>query len=160
MYQSFCKTILVKSRAGIRSISGLMAFLMTFGFVGCGGDDFKPQLGLVTGSVTVNGAPGADLLVTFEPQGGGKSSLVGMASTATTDGQGKFELNYGGNSKGAVVGKHLVRIVSAAGGGPAGGETGAAPVLIPENYNTSSTLTANVVAGDNPPAKFELQIPK
>lgn len=158
------QNLVAKFRRSLRSqkTSCLMVAVTVFGLIGCGGDDFKPELGLVSGSVTLNGAPAPDLNVTFEPQGEvGKKSVVGTSSTAITDAQGKYELKYGGSgAKGAVVGKHVVRIESAAGGGPAGGATGAALVAIPENYNTKSTLNAAVVAGNNPPANFELQVPK
>ncbi|MBC7816644.1 MAG: hypothetical protein IAG10_07130, partial [Planctomycetaceae bacterium] len=112
--------------------------------------------------ITVNGVPAPELKVTFEPQGQvGKKSLIGSASAAITDAQGKFELQYEGTSaKGAVVGKHVVRIESAAGGGPAGGANAVALVVIPQAYNTNSTLNADVAAGNNPPVKFELQVPK
>lgn len=145
-------------------ICRLIATMCLWGMIGCGGEaEFKPQLGLVKGTVTINGAPAPDLIVTFEPQskGGTKGSMVGGASTATTDAQGNFELQYAtGGSKGAVVGQHVVRIESATGGGPAGGEKAVAAIAIPAKYNIETTLKADVAAGENPPQKFELEIPK
>lgn len=158
------QNLVAKFRRSLNSLktSWFMVAVTAFGLIGCGGDDFKPELGLVSGTVTLNGAPAPDLNVTFEPQGeAGKKSMVGTSSTAVTDAQGKFELKYGGSgAKGAVVGKHVVRIESAAGGGPAGGANAAAPVVIPDSYNTKSTLKADVVAGNNPPVNFSLEVPK
>jgi hypothetical protein len=147
---------------GAKKINCLMVAVTAFGLIGCGGDDFKPPLGLVSGSVTINGVPAPDLKVTFEPQPQvGAKSLVGSGSTAITDAEGNFELQYeGAGNKGAVVGKHLVRIESAAGGGPAGGANAVALVTIPQKYNINSTLNADVATGNNPPLKFELQVPK
>lgn len=165
MDQNFVATHVAKFRRLLkcRKTNCLMVAVTAFGLIGCGGgDSFKPELGLVSGSVTLNGKPAPELNVTFEPQGEvGKKSIVGSASTAMTDAQGKYELKYGGTgAKGAVVGKHVVRIESAAGGGPAGGESGVVAVMIPDTYNTNSTLKADVVAGNNPPVNFALEVPK
>ncbi len=142
----------------------LLAGMVIFGTVGCGGgDDFQPELGVVKGIIKINGAPASDLIVTFEPQAkdGAKRSMVGNTSSATTDTQGHFELEYAeGGAKGAVVGSHVVRIASAAGGGLAGGEKAIAMVSIPEKYNTASILKANVLPGETPPLEFQLEISK
>lgn len=149
---------------GGQRVGGLMMTVLVFGAIGCGsGESFQPILGLVEGTVTINGAPAADVMVTFEPQSNGdlKKSMIGSASTAMTDAQGKFELQYGGGgTKGAVVGPHVVRIASTAGGGPAGGEKGLTAAFIPPNYNSATTLKANVAEGENPPLVFKLDIPK
>jgi hypothetical protein len=120
--------------------------------LGCGGDA-KPELGTVKGKVMVNGQPGADLQVVFEPQAKGTKkadSQVGAASTGQTDASGAYELSYQGGTKGAVVGKHTVRVSNISGGGPAGGEAAVAPtVLIPEKFNTESEETREVKPGDN-----------
>jgi hypothetical protein len=110
--------------------------------------------------VLVDGQPGADLEIVFEPQAKGtkKADLqVGTASTARTDSNGTYKLKYqGGKLSGAVVGPHLVRISNTAGGGPAGGETGAvATTPIPEKYNRESSETREVKPGEN---KFDFEI--
>ena len=146
----------------VRAIGVLAVAATMFGLVGCGEKEVLPQLGMVSGAITVNGVPFPDLKVTFEPEGqGGSKSLVGSASTAITDSQGRFELQYeGSGEKGAVVGTHVVRVESAAGGGPAGGANATAILMIPESYNAKSALRAEVAAGTNPPVKFEIQVPK
>lgn len=108
---------------------------------GCGKSD--PPIGAVKGTVTLDGQPAADLQVSFVPKSGG------LASTAITDANGKYELTYDGRKKGAVVGSHLVQITSAAGGGAAGGDDAVAPIDIPASYNTESTITKEVDAGEN-----------
>lgn len=121
--------------------------------LGCSSGISEPPLATVKGKVTVDGQPGVDLEVTFEPQVGGDTkdaSKVGGGSTGRTDPAGNYELSYkGGATKGAVIGKHVVRITRVGGGGPAGGESAVAIAPIPEQFNVSSTLTADIVAGDN-----------
>lgn len=70
---------------------------------GCG--DSGPPLGTVSGVVTVNGQPGKNLRVTFNPTVGGRPS------TATTDDQGQYELLFSGTTRGAMVGEHIVSIM-------------------------------------------------
>ena len=128
-----------------------MVFAFSIFALGCSASIVEPELGTVTGTVTIDGQPGANLLIQFEPQApvGGKGNEVGGGSTATTDAGGAYELTYKGTAKGAVVGSHLIRITSAAGGGPAGGEAGAVQVAIPPMYNTASTLRKDVSKGEN-----------
>ena len=151
-----------------------MAAVITSGFVGCGGSEAPPKLATVKGKVTINGLPAADLAVTFESQvaGGGRSAGV-------TNALGEYELSYAESSpspKGAAIGQHLVRINSAAAASPgtlAAGGAGGSPtdlgptddsavpsIIVPEKYNSATELKASVLAGDNPPINFDLQIPK
>ena len=69
---------------------------------GCGGPE-RPPLARVTGSVTIDGKPLADATVRFTPE-------EGRPSTGVTDSNGKFELVYTADSKGAMLGKHTIRI--------------------------------------------------
>ena len=93
---------------------------------------------------------------------------------------GEYELSFATpgaamNQKGAAIGPHIVRItsavasgVSSGGGGDAGGspsdlgptdDTPKPPgVLIPDKYNASSELKADVIAGENLPKNFDLKI--
>lgn len=119
---------------------------------GCGSAATEPELAVVYGTITVNGAPGTDLDVVFEPQSGatGNAKEIGASSTARTDAEGYYELTYKGIHRGAVVGKHVVRIATAAGGGPAGGENGAVSAYeIPSEYGNGSTLIRDVKKGEN-----------
>jgi len=97
----------------------------------CGGGD-APQLGNVTGVITLDGAPLADANVTFMPEDV-------RASSAKTDSAGKYELIYIREDKGAAIGNHKVvvsKLVNER-------ET------IPANYSDETELTAVVEAGDN-----------
>ena len=74
---------------------------LIFVLVGCGKSD--PPIGRVKGTVTLDGQPGADLEVSFQPKAGG------LSSSAITDASGNYELVYdGGRKEGAEVGSHLV----------------------------------------------------
>lgn len=121
-----------------------LALLPTFAiisFVGCtgsGGDD-APELGQVSGTVTMEGAPLANVSVTF-------TSTDGQVSFCTTDADGKYSLLYRNNAKGAKVGNHIVTIetVLEAPSGPGYKDP------IPAKYNSKTTLSAVVKAGENP----------
>jgi len=118
---------------------------------GCGESLTEPELGTVTGVITLDGQPGANLQVTFEPQsaGGTAKSVVGGPSSAISDPAGKYELLYKETTKGAVVGSHIVRVTSAKGGGPAGGTNAEKQIVIPPQYNVNSTLKHDVKKGEN-----------
>lgn len=106
--------------------------------VGCTGSSDRPELGLVTGVVTVDGEPVEGLLVTFIPDAGRPSSGV-------TDVLGQYELEYVGASMGAKLGHHQVRITTLDIGEP----NRPARELVPSKFNVQSELTAEVDANDN-----------
>jgi len=115
--------------------------------VGCGGgQDDGPELGIVTGTVTMDGAPLPNVTVTF-------TSEKGQASFGTTDGEGKYELTFKGDAKGAEVGGHKVTIETPLEAPPEPGYKDP----IPSIYNTKSALTAVVKEGENPPINFDLK---
>lgn len=70
---------------------------------GCGGSN-GPELGEVTGVVTVGGSPAANAIVTFSPTSEGRPSI------GETDGQGKYTLLYTTDSPGALIGTHQVTL--------------------------------------------------
>jgi len=71
---------------------------------GCGQSDVP--LGKVKGTVSIEGSPASNVLVTFSPEEGGRPS------TATTDSEGRYELVYSTTSMGATVGRHRVTLAS------------------------------------------------
>lgn len=65
----------------------------------------------VSGKVTLNGQPLANVSVLFQPAGGANRD-PGVGSYGITDDQGRFTLKLSGTNKpGAVVGQHVVTIV-------------------------------------------------
>jgi hypothetical protein len=96
----------------------------------------RPSLGLVHGRVTLDGKPLADAIVNFTPDGKGRNS------TAATDSDGAYSLNYIRDIQGAAIGWHTVRITT---GDPRSGK----PELAPARYNTQSQLRREVTAGAN-----------
>lgn len=102
---------------------------------GCGRRDVPP-LGLVTGTVTLDGAPLADTLVLFTPEGPGRTSQ------AITDATGRYRLAYLRDIAGANVGRHVVRITTAT-------EENGGRERLPARYHRRSELAADVAAGDN-----------
>ncbi|WP_232103579.1 carboxypeptidase-like regulatory domain-containing protein [Gimesia algae] len=78
--------------------------ILTSCCLGCtGGNDV--DLGSVSGVVTMDGKPLSNAIVVFVPEKGNPSS-------GRTDEQGTYDLTYLGNSRGAIVGSHKVKITS------------------------------------------------
>ncbi len=94
-----------------------------------------PDLGLVQGTITLDGRPLAGATVIFEPKTGGH------ASRATTDNSGHYQLVYLRDIAGARIGTHIVKVFTASEDDP--------KERIPARYNKKSTLTANVAPGTN-----------
>ena len=126
--------------------------------VGCGPSG--PPLGTVSGTVTMDGKPLENALVTFTPV------EPGRGSTGVTDASGKYELAFI-DGKGATVGSHKVSVTSAPKaaapakeirsdspeymnqGSSADYDKAKVKETIPAKYNTASTLTFEVKAGSN-----------
>ena len=120
------------------------AMLLLFIVTGCGASG--PDIGSVTGTITLDDHPIEGAMIYFEPVKGGRSS------TALTDGEGKYELKYIADRMGALLGDHQVRITKfrKAIANDAGKiiDKGV-PELFPKSANVDSTLTAKVDAGSN-----------
>lgn len=69
---------------------------------GCGGSG--ANVGEVSGTVTFDGKPAPNIIVTFNPVGGGRPS------SGVTDAQGKYTLVYSTTDTGAEIGQHQVTI--------------------------------------------------
>ena len=117
---------------------GLLLLLVCVS-VGCGGGaSDMPELGEVSGTVTLDGAPLSGAEVTFEP-------TAGAPSVGTTDETGKYELVYNQDAQGAVPGQHTVRISKF--GEP--GSPNDTVNQVPAKFNAGSKLTAEVKTGEN-----------
>ena len=73
--------------------------------VGC--SDGGPHLVSVTGKVTLDGKPVPNAVVTFNPVAAGGSNSLGK-----TDKDGNYLLEFSQDKRGAMVGDHVVEIVT------------------------------------------------
>jgi hypothetical protein len=111
---------------------------------GCGGKNDAPELGKVKGQVTLDGSPLPDATVSYDPKEGGRTS------TAVTDKEGHYELNYTLKAKGAKLGAHRVRISTyVQGGDEPNAEVKTVPEKVPAKYQKPDSLKADVKAGEN-----------
>jgi hypothetical protein len=117
--------------------------------VGCGTASDLPPLGSVSGKLTVDGKPAANMSVEFHPDN--TAGTKGPMSFGITDGEGKFKLYTGGGQEGAVVGKHVVVVkcpfsLTGRSGQPVTGDgvgssaSGKAPEPPPEGSKPDCTL--------------------
>lgn len=108
---------------------------------GCGaGPGDQPDTARVQGVVTLDGQPLAGATVAFYPE-------KGRAASATTDSQGNYTLQYSDSVRGALVGRHTVRITTAEASADAA--NGGQAERLPARYHDESTLTAEVKSGSN-----------
>jgi hypothetical protein len=124
---------------------------MAFCAAGCGGASDRPELGQVTGTVTLDGEPLKGIAVVFFPDSG-------RPARGKTDAEGKYELTYIRDTKGTKLGHNRVEIAPDEEGAeeeeegdeaaPKPKAKGAKP-KIPAKYNTKSELEADVKPGDN-----------
>ncbi len=139
--------------------AGLLAVALPFlilSLSGCGGTGDQPQLGLVSGTITLDGAPLDGIAVVFYPDNG-------RPARGRTDSNGKYDLTYIRQTRGAKVGHNRVEIAPSEEDAhdeeeqATAGEnisTAKPPVMrekpkVPGRYNTNSILEADVKPGEN-----------
>jgi len=123
-----------------------MVSFLFFGVVGCSGSsDVQP----VSGTVTLDGAPLAGVMVRFTPTSGEKRTT----SLGKTDAQGHYELRYSSQQQGALIGTHMVQVVNLD-GQPEPGMPKARKV--PKQYDVHSDLTAEVTSNGQNVFDFDL----
>ncbi|BBO35604.1 hypothetical protein [Lacipirellula parvula] len=124
---------------------------------GCGGREYETAE--VEGIVTINGRPGDGIRIEYAPDGsqGGK----GPSSTAETDDQGRFQLqfydgNVGSMQRGAAVGWHRIVVTDQRLAGSATGRD--LKMRLPAEYMSigSTSLKREVVSGKQ---SHEITIP-
>ncbi len=106
---------------------------------GCGGPE-HPDVGRVSGKVTLDSKPLPQATLMFQP-------AQGRSSMGTTDDQGNYTLTYLDGVPGAILGKHKVMIRT-----EIPGEDGQPPVAkekLPKKYHDKTELSADVKAGAN-----------
>ena len=106
----------------------ILSCLLSIAASGCSQDD-RPALAPVSGSVTLDGQPLERAAVLFRP-------TEGRASRGLTDAEGRFELTYLRDIKGAILGSHQVSITTRTEIDP--------EERIPQKYNVRTTLTREV----------------
>ena len=119
---------------GSRFVMAMLACL-----AGCGKPE-HPEVGRVSGVVTLDGQPLPEATVMFQPTNG-------RASIATTDSAGKYSLIYLDGVPGAKLGEHKVIIRT-----EIPGEDGQPPIAkekLPKKYHEQTELTAEVKPGSN-----------
>ena len=160
------KSMIVKIQRQGRAVSlravrlAALALLYGAACAGCG-DSKEYELAPVSGVVTVDGAPAANVEVAFQPIGGAENPTPGPSSSARADGAGRFELLTIRDEPGAVVGQHRVLITTPRPARSSASDTDAGQPLhkelIPARYNTNTTLTFDVPADGTTAANFELK---
>ena len=105
--------------------------------LGCGGN---PNLGKVTGTITLDGQPLADATIVFTPDSGGSTSF------GKSDSSGYYKMVFSDTEDGAWIGASKVSIRT---GDVLPDNSGVIPEKVPNVYNTRSTLTAEVKTGSN-----------
>ncbi len=104
--------------------------------LGCGS---KEPMGQVSGKVTLQGNPLPGAEVEFQPVDNRPPS------TGRTDAQGRYELQYSAQQRGAVAGEHVVRITTEQ--DPSDDGTPGTPEKLPPKYNVQSDLKRTVKPG-------------
>jgi len=119
---------------------------------GCGGVSDRPELGQVTGTITLDGQPLGGIAVVFFPSGG-------RPAKATTKADGKYDLIYIREERGTKLGVNRVEIAPSEededetesnpdDAAPQKAKKSNKP-RIPSRYNIKSELQADVKAGEN-----------
>jgi hypothetical protein len=137
----------------MRALLTLVAFALVIGCGGSGGGRV-PAVGIVT----LDGAPLADVYVTFRPDDG----EPGNGGFAVTDSDGRFEIYYPDTGKGLVPARYKVTVTPPP-RAPGDGPPAASPLSAnkkagyPSVYSSPENTPLRVtVADDGEPLKVEL----
>jgi hypothetical protein len=143
----------VKSLASF--VISVIICVLALSQVGCGPSGDQPELGKVTGTITLDGKPLVGVAVVFQPDSG-------RPARGKTDAEGKYELIYIRQTKGAKVGPNRVEIAPSEEGeeaeqaelgddvsqNPAAKPQSSKPT-VPSRYNSKSELKVDVKSGVN-----------
>jgi hypothetical protein len=142
-------------------------FVLVAGFLVAGCSEGGKYVN-VSGVVRLNGEPYPNAVVTFQPVGSSGNDSPGRGSSGFTDASGRFVLKTDDGHNGAVVGKHLVRIMTKYEGQPIDPQLGSPDQPpkggknffrdpIPLEWNASSQKTFDVPAGGTDKADFNIE---
>ncbi|HWL08498.1 MAG TPA: carboxypeptidase-like regulatory domain-containing protein [Planctomicrobium sp.] len=119
----------------------LMSASLFSGCFGSPGD--QPEIGPVTGTITLDGKPLPWAKIYFDPVSGGRTS------TAVSDDNGDYDLEYNLTNKGAKVGKNSVRVITQWDPDEESKLPGGLPERVPAKYHTSGALEFDVLGKAN-----------
>lgn len=120
----------------------------------CGCGEKGPELGEVSGTITLEGEPVEGAVVTFLPlfEGG-----VEVECRPKTDADGNYSMRYSVDRPGVLLGEHRVMISTEdSAKDPVTGAISHVPERIPKHYTRDSILTYSVEPGKND-ASFDLK---
>lgn len=112
--------------------------------IGCGGGD-GPDLGTVSGTVTLDGKALANATLTFTPTG----EKGGRPSIAITDDDGEYELKYTAALAGAPPGEYEVSITTSTSESDDDGNDIETEEILPAKYNAATVLKKTIEPGSN-----------
>lgn len=119
----------------------------------------KQKIAPVSGRILLNGKPLPKASVTFTPVGTKDNMEPGPSSAGKTDADGRYTLELiGQDGKGAMVGKHKVRIALMS-ELPTSEDRPEPLGQIPLKYNGQTILEFDVPAGGSDAANFDLTVP-
>ena len=123
------------------------------------GCNSAPGVAPVSGKVTLDGKPVANVHVTFQPLATAGKEDPGVGSYADTDAEGKYTLlTVDADKPGAVAGKHRVECNFKNTTDDDREPRFRAPAKkLPEKYNVRSELTFDVPSGGTTEANFDLK---
>ena len=128
----------------------LMLPILALAFAGCGPGG--PEIASVTGRVTMDGQPLANATIVFIPENG-------RPAGASTDANGRYELNFTQGRRGAIPGKNTIRVTTQR--DPYQDNDGknipGSRETIPPRYNTETTLEFMVEPKKRNVADFDLK---
>ncbi len=110
---------------------------------GCGGAA-GPELGRLSGTVTLDGKPLANARIVFQPTG-----QLASPSVSDTAEDGAFELRFNRDRKGVLPGSHQIRVTTARVVTDASGKETDVQEVLPAKYNAKTELTYDVKTGSN-----------
>ena len=137
----------VNSEIGYRrSNISMIAVMCVILLAGCGGD---PNLGNVSGKITLNGEPLEGALVTFSPT---RTEGVGSTTFGKTASDGTYHMVVSDEKDGAFIGENLVRVKTS----DSKADGSVIKEVVPAIYNSKSRVLVEVKSGDNT-FDFELE---